>query len=269
MPKVRRSAEMGSGRPSCSVGGGRVRLQQSQCAPARRPSDSSLPRGPPDTGGGRDCDPNYSGCLDPTRSTTTVGRRRKRPALHRPVTVRGDDHYGLDTDGDGEGCEQSYLGRGGAEAVQARLGGDARRRRVGCKSRKRDVGLAPDLPLLFPAAGAHDHESDVARDVKPCLYVVQSVVAAHLCRPTSGCSAGRALSGPSAQVGMGEHAADVVEETTRRKSGKWPTAAWWPRPGGPAGKGGARLEVRERARLAAPAAGAQVVAGGVRHRCVG
>jgi hypothetical protein len=38
----------------------------------------------------------------------------------------------------------------------------------------------------------------VARDVKPCLYVVQSVVAAHLRRPTSGCSAGRALSGSSA-----------------------------------------------------------------------
>jgi hypothetical protein len=35
------------------------------------------------------------------------GRRRRRPALTGPVTVKGDDHYGLDADGDGEGCEQS------------------------------------------------------------------------------------------------------------------------------------------------------------------
>src|SRR5687767_14627444 len=68
----------------------------------------------------------------------------------------------------------------GPESAQARLGSDARRRRLAAKSRKRCVGLAPDLPLLFPAAGAHEHESDVARDVKPCLYVVLSVVAAHL-----------------------------------------------------------------------------------------
>ena len=33
------------------------------------------------------------------------GRQRRRPGLHRPVRVVGDDQYGLDRDGDGEACE--------------------------------------------------------------------------------------------------------------------------------------------------------------------
>jgi hypothetical protein len=90
------------------VGGGTVRLQQSQCAPARRPSDSWPPPRPPDTGGGRDCDPNYSGCLDPNASDYDCrGGGGNGPLYTGPVTVRGNDHYGLDADGDGEGCEQS------------------------------------------------------------------------------------------------------------------------------------------------------------------
>src|SRR5919206_325157 len=52
---------------------------------------------------------------------------------------------------------------------------------------KRRVRLPPNLANLSPAGRrAQDHESDVARDVKPCLYVVPPV-AAHLCRPVVGC----------------------------------------------------------------------------------
>ncbi len=171
-------------------------------------------------------------------------RFARRPAAHRPaersqppvfeeidVALVGDDDAYLVVSRAAE-----LLGR--APVALVRRSGDAGGRRVPSESRKRYVGLAPDLPLLFPAAGAHDHESDVARDVKPCLCVVQSVVAAHLCRYYFGIF-GRpgAERFPSARVGIVEHAADVVEETTRRKSGKWPTASWRPRPGGAGGRG--------------------------------
>ena len=67
---------------------------------------------------------------------------------------------------------------------------------------KRRVRLPPNLANLSPAGRAQDHESDVARDVKPCLYVVPPV-AAHLCRPVSDVSAGRSADDvPSARVGM-------------------------------------------------------------------
>jgi hypothetical protein len=54
-----------------------------------------------------ECDPNYSGaCLDPYASDYDCeGGSGNGPDYTGPVVVVGDDHYGLDADGDGYGCE--------------------------------------------------------------------------------------------------------------------------------------------------------------------
>jgi len=60
------------------------------------------------TGGvGSECDPNYSGaCLDPNAvDYDCAGGSGNGPQYTGPVTVVGEDHYGLDADGDGRGCE--------------------------------------------------------------------------------------------------------------------------------------------------------------------
>jgi hypothetical protein len=54
------------------------------------------------------CDPNYSGaCLDPAAPDYDCeGRGGDGPQyVEGPITVTGDDHYGLDSDGDGVACE--------------------------------------------------------------------------------------------------------------------------------------------------------------------
>ena len=53
------------------------------------------------------CDPNYSGaCLNPTASDyDCAGGSGNGPYYTGTVTVVGEDHYGLDADGDGIGCE--------------------------------------------------------------------------------------------------------------------------------------------------------------------
>jgi hypothetical protein len=53
------------------------------------------------------CDPNYSGaCLDPTASDYDCeGGSGNGPYYTGTVTVVGEDHYGLDADSDGIGCE--------------------------------------------------------------------------------------------------------------------------------------------------------------------
>jgi hypothetical protein len=53
------------------------------------------------------CDPNYEGaCLDPTSPDyDCAGGSGNGPDYTGPVRVVGDDHFGLDADGDGEGCE--------------------------------------------------------------------------------------------------------------------------------------------------------------------
>jgi hypothetical protein len=53
------------------------------------------------------CDPNYSGaCLDPhTSDYDCQGGSGNGPAYTGTVTVVGEDHYGLDADADGTGCE--------------------------------------------------------------------------------------------------------------------------------------------------------------------
>lgn len=54
-----------------------------------------------------ECDPNYSGaCLDPYASDYDCeGGSGNGPDYTGTVAVVGDDHYGLDADGDGVGCE--------------------------------------------------------------------------------------------------------------------------------------------------------------------
>jgi hypothetical protein len=54
-----------------------------------------------------ECDPNYSGaCLDPNAvDYDCAGGSGNGPEYTGPVTVVGEDHYGLDADGDGYGCE--------------------------------------------------------------------------------------------------------------------------------------------------------------------
>ncbi|MGN6588315.1 MAG: hypothetical protein ACTHKT_12745 [Solirubrobacterales bacterium] len=54
-----------------------------------------------------ECDPNYSGaCLDPYASDYDCeGGSGNGPEYTGTVTVVGEDHYGLDADGDGIGCE--------------------------------------------------------------------------------------------------------------------------------------------------------------------
>lgn len=53
------------------------------------------------------CDPNYSGaCLDPDASDYDCsGGSGDGPEYTGPVQVVGSDPYGLDSDGDGYGCE--------------------------------------------------------------------------------------------------------------------------------------------------------------------
>lgn len=53
------------------------------------------------------CDPNYAGaCLDPYASDYDCeGGSGDGPEYTGPVTVVGEDHYGLDSDSDGYACE--------------------------------------------------------------------------------------------------------------------------------------------------------------------
>jgi hypothetical protein len=57
--------------------------------------------------GDGDCDPNYEGtCLDPNAADYDCeGGSGDGPDYAGPVTVVGDDHFGLDRDGDGSACE--------------------------------------------------------------------------------------------------------------------------------------------------------------------
>jgi hypothetical protein len=54
-----------------------------------------------------DCDPNYTGaCLDPSSPDyDCAGGGGNGPDYTGTVRVVGDDHFGLDADGDGVGCE--------------------------------------------------------------------------------------------------------------------------------------------------------------------
>lgn len=52
------------------------------------------------------CDPNYSGCVPIDSDVDCAGGSGNGPSyVDGPVTVTGTDIYGLDSDGDGVGCE--------------------------------------------------------------------------------------------------------------------------------------------------------------------
>jgi hypothetical protein len=73
-------------------------------APSEPPPDApKTDPGPEDTA----CDPSYEGeCLDPSASDYDwVDGRGDGPEYTGTVTVVGDDHFGLDANGDGIGCE--------------------------------------------------------------------------------------------------------------------------------------------------------------------
>jgi hypothetical protein len=70
-------------------------------------SDSTSPGDDSGAGSGGDCDPNYEGeCLDPNSPDYDCeGGSGDGPDYTGAVTVVGDDHFGLDRDGDGSACE--------------------------------------------------------------------------------------------------------------------------------------------------------------------
>ncbi len=71
------------------------------------PQEIPFPDPPPDASDGGGCDPSYEGaCLDPSAGDyDCAGGRGDGPKYTGPVTVVGDDHFGLDRDGDGRACE--------------------------------------------------------------------------------------------------------------------------------------------------------------------
>jgi hypothetical protein len=70
-------------------------------------SEQTTPTPSDSTDSSGDCDPNYEGaCLDPNSSDYDCeGGSGDGPDYTGPVTVVGDDHFGLDRDGDGSACE--------------------------------------------------------------------------------------------------------------------------------------------------------------------
>jgi hypothetical protein len=61
---------------------------------------------PPATDPPSNCDPNYSGCLNPNSPDyDCVGGSGNGPDYTGTVQVLGNDHFGLDADHDGTGCE--------------------------------------------------------------------------------------------------------------------------------------------------------------------
>lgn len=68
------------------------------------PKPSKPKAGFSSAGGG--CDPNYSGCVPIASDVDCAGGSGNGPAyVQGPVRVIGSDIYGLDSNGDGWGCE--------------------------------------------------------------------------------------------------------------------------------------------------------------------
>lgn len=83
------------------TGGGTVRLSKSECAPKRPPA----PPPPSPSPAPRNCQ-GYSPCLPPGPDVDCAGGSGNGPRyVNGPVSVNGSDPYGLDSDGDGVGCE--------------------------------------------------------------------------------------------------------------------------------------------------------------------
>ena len=71
----------------------------------QKPKPRPAPSPPPLT---RSCDPNCGSCLDPNASDyDCIGGEGNGPRFTGPVRVIGSDHFDLDRDGDGIGCNDS------------------------------------------------------------------------------------------------------------------------------------------------------------------
>jgi hypothetical protein len=83
--------------------GGRVRLSRSECAPRQSPTPPPAPPAP--SPAPRDCQ-GYSPCIPPGPDVDCAGGSGNGPRyVNGPVSVNGSYPYGLDSDGDGVGCE--------------------------------------------------------------------------------------------------------------------------------------------------------------------
>jgi len=85
------------------TGGGEPITDPAECPPSK-PQPAPPPPGEPER---TECDPNYEGaCLDPTASDYDCeGGSGDGPLYTGEVIVVGEDHFGLDRDGNGLGCE--------------------------------------------------------------------------------------------------------------------------------------------------------------------
>jgi endonuclease YncB( thermonuclease family) len=82
------------------TGGGRVRFSKSECRQEAPPSSPQTPAPRP-----RNCQ-GYNPCLPPGPDVDCAGGSGDGPRyVDGPVSVRGDDPYELDRDGDGVACE--------------------------------------------------------------------------------------------------------------------------------------------------------------------
>lgn len=73
--------------------------------PPPKPAPPSSPDTTTDSGGGSGCTPGYSPCLPPAPDYDCAGGTGDGPKYTGTVMVTGSDPYGLDSDGDGVGCE--------------------------------------------------------------------------------------------------------------------------------------------------------------------
>jgi hypothetical protein len=72
-----------------------------ETGPTEDPEPETAPSSP-----SSDCDPDYGGCLDATASDYDCdGGSGDGPEYTGTVDVIGDDHFDLDRDGDGIGCD--------------------------------------------------------------------------------------------------------------------------------------------------------------------
>ena len=85
------------------TGGGEPVTDPAEC-PSPEPSPAPPPTEPPESA---ECDPNYEGaCLDPNASDYDCeGGEGDGPLYTGEVIVVGEDHFDLDRDGNGLGCE--------------------------------------------------------------------------------------------------------------------------------------------------------------------
>ncbi len=85
----------------------RVRAEEAQRRAAEEAEAEELASEVASSEEENECDPNYSGaCLDPYAADYDCeGGSGNGPEYTGLVTVVGEDHYGLDADSDGRGCE--------------------------------------------------------------------------------------------------------------------------------------------------------------------